>query len=358
MKPKVASLIASACGLVVIALCTALPAAADPVVPGQPQPGVMNPDCNIGQPNSQGSTTISISGNTASVLVSNWAFCGESLVVTIHWSDGSSVSGTSASKGLAAGQCISASADIGDADGVYTTQTTGQVCAPSSSGNGGGGGGSGGGGSGGGGSSGGGSGGGGTGGGGGIPPVPPSPVQLTYDDGWTEAEYSNTGQLLWTRSGIGLQQPYGSTFGSASVAIASSVAAPLVTDAPSACKTVDWYESGHSGWFGSLVYRFHTQVHFCWAGGVITQYSASAYPSNVSGTTEQYDGLVTGTSEDWYYAWGGNAKGGHHTKREGDFCNCIAKYGDLGHSYPWVTIDINANGAWIGHDGGGSRSVW
>lgn len=99
-----------------------------------------SPSCNTGALNSSGSTNLSLNGSTATVNVAGWAVCGEQLVVDIHWSDGSISSNTSsASKGLAAGQCIGATAYIGSSAGGVIDNPVGtwtqssspsQVCAP------------------------------------------------------------------------------------------------------------------------------------------------------------------------------------------------------------------------------------
>jgi len=95
------------------------------------------PLCVYGEPVSQGTTTISFSGSTATAVVSGWAFCGEATLVAYSWSTGA----TSQSITVAPEQCVSVTAHIGtSSEGLVWSQTA-SGCAPPATGGGGGGGG-------------------------------------------------------------------------------------------------------------------------------------------------------------------------------------------------------------------------
>jgi hypothetical protein len=88
--------------------------------------------CQYGAPLSQGTTTISFNGGTATAVVSGWSFCGEATLVAYDWSTGA----TSQSISVSPGQCVSVTTHIGtNSNGLAWTQTA-SGCAPSASGGG------------------------------------------------------------------------------------------------------------------------------------------------------------------------------------------------------------------------------
>jgi len=88
------------------------------------------PSCPLGLPLSQGTTTISFSGSTATAVVSGWSFCAESTQVAYEWSTGA----TGQSISVSPGQCVSVTTHIGtDTNGLVWTQTA-SGCAPSGAG--------------------------------------------------------------------------------------------------------------------------------------------------------------------------------------------------------------------------------
>lgn len=202
------------------------------------------------------------------------------------------------------------------------------------------------------------------------PPLPPvcltkTPCGVAFTtSNWVETTYSVTfdaqgnpvpGHVVGVRSGAGHNQPYAAQ--AAQIRQGEDHPSPepgrrLATIADtSGCKQVDWYESGHSSLFGSLVYRFHQVKYWCWVYPRITGVNVYTYVSNVDGNY-QYRGVIA--SSGYYYTWSGSASGGHYSFRQGKFDNCILKYGCISSSYPWVKIYVNGNGAWVGYDGGGA----
>jgi hypothetical protein len=202
----------------------------------------------------------------------------------------------------------------------------------------------------------------------------PSCGKVAYTtDGFVESTFDANGTLVAVRMGRGEDQPFASTFSKTDAGDgaprepdgvgdveASKVPGgpPSPTsefgdpDAPmtSGCRTVDWYESGHSG-FGNLLYRFHQVKHWCWDYPHIGNVSIGTYMSDVDTCCIVYRGIVAAYG--WYYAWRNDTHGGHYSRRQAQVDNCIVRYGCLWSAYPWVDIWVNGNGAWLGDDGGG-----
>jgi hypothetical protein len=182
----------------------------------------------------------------------------------------------------------------------------------------------------------------------------PKPDKITFTSGWTETTFDANGNVISVRSGDKGNQPYAADAAkiqeAATTAGGSAPLTGVVTSSASGCTSVDWYESGHSV-FGSLVYRFHQTKYWCWSYPSITTVNVGTYVSNVD-ASEVYRGVIG--SNGYFYTWSGSARGGHYSMRQGQFDNCIIKYGCIGSSYPWTKIYVNGNGAWIGYDGGGA----
>jgi hypothetical protein len=180
------------------------------------------------------------------------------------------------------------------------------------------------------------------------------PDKITFTSGWTETKFDVNGNVTSVRSGDKSQQPYAAQAAQIEDVATTGVSTPfagVVTNSASGCASVDWYESGHSSLFGTLVYRFHQTKYWCWSYPSITTVSVGTYVSNVD-SSEAYRGLVS--SDGYFYNWSGSARGGHYSLRQGHFENCVIKYGCIGSSYPWTKIYVNGNGAWVGYDGGGA----
>ncbi len=199
---------------------------------------------------------------------------------------------------------------------------------------------------------------------GGSPPEGPKSGVAWFDSGWTETTYDSHGKAIGApRHGDGTNQPYAAQLSAADKGIGvahipDSGSQPSNSKRTlshaltvSGCKSVDWYESGHSAIFGSLLYRFHQVDYWCWSYPNITSLSIYTYISNVDGS-QQYRGVIS--SSDYYYSWSGGSRGGHYSFKQAKFDNCVLKYGCIGSSYPWTKVWLNGNGAWAADDGGGA----
>lgn len=115
-----------------------------------------------------------------------------------------------------------------------------------------------------------------------------------------------------------------------------------VTESASGCNTVDAWKNMYTA-LGLLAYRWHQTKYRCWSGGAITSVSIGTYVSNSDGMNF-YRGLLS--TDQWYYSWNGNSKGGHYSIRQAIMENCIPLVGCWVSKYPFVKIWVTANGAY------------
>jgi hypothetical protein len=118
----------------------------------------------------------------------------------------------------------------------------------------------------------------------------------------------------------------------------------------SGCRKVRYWHTGHS-LLGRTLYRLHQVKRWCWRYPHITSLDISTDITDVDNCCIQYDGLVAGASQNYYYTWRAALDGGHFSYRKGQVGNCVLRYGCLSTWYPWVQIWINGNGAWKGEHG-------
>jgi len=115
--------------------------------------------------------------------------------------------------------------------------------------------------------------------------------------------------------------------------------------ATSGCKDVDAWRYSTSFLFGTVVYKFHQTVHFCWnTAKQLTVVNTGSYVSDVDANWV-YRGLTA--SNAYFFTWCcGQTMSGHYGLRQGHFDNCIVKYGCIGTEYPWVKIWVHGDGTW------------
>jgi len=115
--------------------------------------------------------------------------------------------------------------------------------------------------------------------------------------------------------------------------------------AAAGCKDIDAWRYSTSFLVGTVVYKFHQTVHFCWnTANQLTVVNTGTYVSNVD-PNWIYRGLTA--SSGYFFTWCcGQAQSGHYGLRQGHFDNCILKYGCVGSEYPWVKIWIHGDGSW------------
>lgn len=111
---------------------------------------------------------------------------------------------------------------------------------------------------------------------------------------------------------------------------------------PSGCRQVDVYTQATSFLFRTVIYKFHQIKHWCWHRGFVyderhawsfqgssTACFNTAYPPNA-----------------WFFAWNGNAQGGHFSEERAWVTNCVFKIGSWNQLYPDVKIWAHADGSY------------
>ena len=111
------------------------------------------------------------------------------------------------------------------------------------------------------------------------------------------------------------------------------------------CSDIDAWRYSTSFLFGTLIYKFHETVHYCWnTANKLTVVNTGTHISNVD-PNWIYRGLTA--SDGYFFTWCcGQAQSGHYGLRQGHFDNCVLKYGCIGSEYPWVKIWIHGDGSW------------
>jgi hypothetical protein len=105
------------------------------------------------------------------------------------------------------------------------------------------------------------------------------------------------------------------------------------------CRTV-WAYRGYDNWLGMTLLRYYEQVSWCSNGFSIYSYGRDRWPE--THYNWQFDGHI-----------GSSITGGSYAKSawtQGSFSFCLGTCYD--HKYPWVTINVNADGGWSYGTGG------
>ena len=139
----------------------------------------------------------------------------------------------------------------------------------------------------------------------------------------------------------------GSTF-SGGAATAGGVAPPDMISGdggggwPSGCRDVDESTEQDSWIFGSLIFRFHQQKHWCWSGGSV--YDERHNWDYQGGSTSCLDEVYPDNA--WFYNWWGVSNSGHYSQEHARVTNCILRYGEWKEFYPSVKIWSHADGSY------------
>ena len=109
------------------------------------------------------------------------------------------------------------------------------------------------------------------------------------------------------------------------------------------CGEIHAWVTARSLWgAGSIVYRYHHVVGWCWDGDRITDIEEDR--DWVTHVDSAYNWKGT---RDWakrYYRWGGNSKGRYRSYMQGWLQQCIhSDWGCLNY-YPWITLNVYADG--------------
>jgi hypothetical protein len=112
---------------------------------------------------------------------------------------------------------------------------------------------------------------------------------------------------------------------------------------PSGCRDVDESTEQDSWLFGTLLFRFHQQKHWCWRGGYV--YDERHNWDYEGGSTSCLDDVYEDNA--WYYTWWyGVPDSGHYSQEHAHVSNCILRYGEWKQFYPSVKIWSHADGSY------------
>ena len=113
-----------------------------------------------------------------------------------------------------------------------------------------------------------------------------------------------------------------------------------ISAAAKACATVSVKRVGRS-LVGAKAYVFRVNKSFCYKDGRVTSFDVYAYAEWTDGF-HWYRGIKA--KKDDYYDALYKPKSGHYSFRQGEFENCVPKYGCISVTYPWVKIWVRGNG--------------
>lgn len=96
--------------------------------------------------------------------------------------------------------------------------------------------------------------------------------------------------------------------------------------------------------FGSVAYRFWMRRGWCWRYPRLVSVGTTTYVTDMDGLNE-YDGIVSASG--FWFQWCCNEPhSGHSAFRQGEFHNCIFRYGCLSTVYPWIRMKVRGNGTY------------
>lgn len=131
---------------------------------------------------------------------------------------------------------------------------------------------------------------------------------------------------------------------SSSTQASGSIALDSVT-----CTSIDAWRNAYT-LLGFLAYRYHHWMTWCWDGQRVTSVTEDYdYLTNVD-PNFYWRGTVAESSA--YYYWNGIWHGRFRSFMEGQVDNCILRYGCIGTSYPWITINAYGDGHYSTSSGG------
>lgn len=114
-------------------------------------------------------------------------------------------------------------------------------------------------------------------------------------------------------------------------------------EATDTCTTLEAHVTAHL-WDGKrIAYRYHHEVRWCWDGETILDVKEDHdWPSHVDSA---FFWRGTSDSSDAYYPWGGDDHGRYRSYKQGYFENCVLKYGCIASYFPWITLNVYADGS-------------
>ena len=111
----------------------------------------------------------------------------------------------------------------------------------------------------------------------------------------------------------------------------------------SGCRGVDVARVGRS-LLGTVTYKFWQHKDWCWTYPRVTSALSHYFLTDVAATF-YFRGLI-GSWGDFYSWCCGVWNSGHIGFRQGQFENCVLRYGCVRSEYPWVRIYGHADGSW------------
>ena len=117
------------------------------------------------------------------------------------------------------------------------------------------------------------------------------------------------------------------------------------TSESSGCKTA-YVHVRETTALGFTAYRFHIWTSWCWnrANGNISNVDRGWYLSDVD---SQYYWQGIQAEDHGFFAWrSGYPRSGYKHMEQGQFDNCVLKYGCIGTYYPTARLRVHSDGTW------------
>lgn len=93
---------------------------------------------------------------------------------------------------------------------------------------------------------------------------------------------------------------------------------------------------------GLVAYTYNHEVGWCYDGDTITEIEGRRdWATDVDDT---YEWVGTHDDYDRYYRWGGHARGRYKSYYQGHFRQCIYRDWGCRNFYPWIEINVYADG--------------
>jgi hypothetical protein len=114
----------------------------------------------------------------------------------------------------------------------------------------------------------------------------------------------------------------------------------------SRCNTV-WARRNYNTWFGTNLWRYYEEVHWCWAYGFITTFQRYRWP-DINSAPWRWDGNIASNCADETCtdrSWASYT--GTTVMTRGQFHACAPPYDwACNYQYPTVYIGVNGYGGW------------
>lgn len=160
------------------------------------------------------------------------------------------------------------------------------------------------------------------------------PTGWDYEEEWWENSFTLGGDLIGSRSGTG--RPDG-TAGAESVG------------SDSGCREIFYSHTAKSFPLRRVLFRFYLRKYWCWDYPKIVQVNAGCGEQDRDVVAIVYDGCEKTFSG--FFRWHGAFKGGHVTRADGKFANCMFRYGCWRRDTVSLEVRAYGDGTWRGKGG-------